>query len=209
MARDRAVCVLASGGADSAVLLARAARGGGDVYPLFIRCGLAWEEAELYWLRKFLTVMARPGLKPLTVLPLDLRRLYGSNHWSFSRRGAPDYRSRDEEVYLPGRNALLLSHAAVFCSLRGAGTILLGTLKGNPFPDASPAFFRRMETALSAALNFPLSIRAPFSRLSKRQVLALGRGFPLELTFSCLKPRGFKPCGRCNKCAERDKAFRT
>jgi 7-cyano-7-deazaguanine synthase len=61
---------------------------------------------------------------------------------------------------------------------------------------------------LSAALNFPLSIRAPFSRLSKKQVLALGRGLPWELTFSCLKPRGVRPCGRCNKCAERDKAFR-
>ncbi|MGQ0645818.1 MAG: 7-cyano-7-deazaguanine synthase [Elusimicrobiota bacterium] len=208
MERGRAVCVLASGGADSAVLLARAARGGGDVYPLFIRCGLAWEEAELHWLKKFLAATARPGLKPLTVLPLNLRRLYGSSHWSLSGRGAPGYRSRDEEVYLPGRNALLLSHSAVFCSLRDVRTILLGTLKGNPFPDASTAFFRHMAAALSAALNFPLSIRAPFSRLSKKQVLALGRGLPWELTFSCLKPRGVRPCGRCNKCAERDKAFR-
>jgi 7-cyano-7-deazaguanine synthase len=28
------------------------------------------------------------------------------------------------------------------------------------------------------------------------------------LTFSCLAPQGRRHCGRCNKCAERKRAFR-
>ena len=33
--------------------------------------------------------------------------------------------------------------------------------------------------------------------------MALGRGLPLELTFSCIAPVAGQHCGRCNKCAER------
>ncbi|MBI1322835.1 7-cyano-7-deazaguanine synthase, partial [bacterium] len=32
--------------------------------------------------------------------------------------------------------------------------------------------------------------------------------FPLEHTFSCLSPVDGGHCGRCNKCAERQKVFR-
>ncbi|MCD4728936.1 MAG: 7-cyano-7-deazaguanine synthase, partial [Pirellulales bacterium] len=32
---------------------------------------------------------------------------------------------------------------------------------------------------------------------------------PLELTFSCLSPVAGLHCGRCNKCAERQEAFRS
>jgi 7-cyano-7-deazaguanine synthase len=38
--------------------------------------------------------------------------------------------------------------------------------------------------------------------------MALGRDMPLELTFSCLAPVAGLHCGRCNKCAERQAAFR-
>jgi 7-cyano-7-deazaguanine synthase len=44
--------------------------------------------------------------------------------------------------------------------------------------------------------------------MNKQQVMALGRGLPLELTFSCISPVGHLHCGRCNKCAERQAAFR-
>ena len=43
--------------------------------------------------------------------------------------------------------------------------------------------------------------------MNKRQVMALGRELPLELTMSCIAPVGELHCGRCNKCAERKAAF--
>jgi 7-cyano-7-deazaguanine synthase len=47
----------------------------------------------------------------------------------------------------------------------------------------------------------------PLSALDKRQAMQLGRGAPLELTFSCLAPRDGMHCGACNKCGERHRAF--
>jgi 7-cyano-7-deazaguanine synthase len=37
--------------------------------------------------------------------------------------------------------------------------------------------------------------------------MRLGRGLPLEQTFSCIRPERDLHCGRCNKCAERRHAF--
>jgi 7-cyano-7-deazaguanine synthase len=191
---------------DSAVLLGEALREGRTVHPLYVRCGLAWEKAELHWLKRFLAATASPRLKPLTVLNAPVEALYGG-HWSLTGRNVPGYRSKDERVYLPGRNLLFLSQAAVFCARRGIPDVLLGTLGGNPFPDATPAFFRAAEKAAALALGARVNVLAPFRRLTKAQVLDRGRGLPLHLAFSCLSPRGMRPCGRCNKCAERDKAL--
>jgi 7-cyano-7-deazaguanine synthase len=38
--------------------------------------------------------------------------------------------------------------------------------------------------------------------------MELGRDCPLELTFSCIAPVDDLHCGVCNKCAERQTAFR-
>lgn len=201
------ICVLASGGIDSAVLLGEALKAGHTVHPVYIRCGLAWEKAELHWLGRYLRAVRSPRLKPLSVLNVDAADLYG-DHWSLGGGKVPGYRSRDAAVYLPGRNLLFLSKTAVFCARRGVKEIWMGLLKGNPFSDATPAFLRAMETAAALALGRRIAVRAPFRRLGKAQVVALGRGLPLRLAFSCLSPRGTRPCGACNKCAERDKALK-
>ena len=39
-------------------------------------------------------------------------------------------------------------------------------------------------------------------------VIALGDGLPLELTFSCIRPIDGLHCGVCSKCAERRDGFR-
>jgi 7-cyano-7-deazaguanine synthase len=52
-----------------------------------------------------------------------------------------------------------------------------------------------------------LEIIRPFAHLRKESVMELGRHLPLELTFSCLAPVDGLHCGRCNKCAERRRAF--
>ena len=199
--------VLASGGLDSAVLLVRLLRAGQRVWPVYVRCGFIWEAAELYWLRRFLRAIRSPRLLPLKVIEVPLRDMYGP-HWSVTGRGVPGARSADAAVYLPGRNVLLLSHAAVAGARRGITRFALGTLRGNPFGDASPAFFRAMGRALSLALGRPVAILAPLAGTRKAALVRAASGAPLHLAFSCLRPRGLRPCGRCNKCAERMRALR-
>jgi 7-cyano-7-deazaguanine synthase len=202
---DEKVAVLASGGLDSAVLVAHLAERA-QVQPIYVRFGLRWEEVEEAHLRIYLGALARPAVRPLVTLREPIDDLYGA-HWSVSGDGVPDASTPDEAVFLPGRNLLLLSKASVWCALNGFSAIALGVLKGNPFPDATPAFCRGAEVALGEALERPLRVLTPFGEMTKREVLALGRALPLERSFSCIAPDGGRHCGRCNKCAERRRAF--
>jgi 7-cyano-7-deazaguanine synthase len=85
----------------------------------------------------------------------------------------------------------------------------MAPLGSSPFADATDEFFKDLQAALSRAGEGPLHIVRPFARLDKRQVMELGRSYSLELTFSCIAPVDGLHCGRCNKCAERRRAFRS
>ena len=178
------------------------------VYLVFVREGLFWEQTELHHLRHFLRVSRIPH-EPLAILHFPVSDLYG-NHWSTTGRKVPGASTRDRAVYLPGRNLLLLSKAAVFCAQHRIGSIAIGSLGHNPFPDATPRFFPYIARAAGTALNFKCQIIAPLRALTKEQVIRRGvrMGLPLHLSFSCISPRRGQHCGRCNKCAERQRAFR-
>ena len=53
-----------------------------------------------------------------------------------------------------------------------------------------------------------MRILTPLRTFKKSDLLHQRSTAPLALTFSCLQPRGRFHCGRCNKCAERQRAFR-
>ena len=99
--------------------------------------------------------------------------------------------------------------AAVYMARTRSPRVLIGLLAGNPFPDSSRGFFDAMENALSAGLAFGISIDAPFSTMTKADVIRLGQtlGVPFELTLSCMQPVRGEHCGRCSKCRERRDAF--
>lgn len=176
------------------------------VHPVYVRFGLAWERAELAGLRRFLRTARIPGVRRLAVLSLPVKDTYG-RHWSVTGRNAPGARSNDRNMYLPGRNLLLLSRAAVLAALRRIPVIALGTLKANLFADASPRYRRAFGSVASLALGRHLAVIAPFGGRRKRDVLRMGRHLPLHLTFSCVSPVRGRQCGRCNKCAERIHGF--
>lgn len=207
MKRQKTTVVLASGGFDSAALLGWGLQQNYRVQPVYCRFGLRWEQAECHWLKKLLHAIQTPALLPLVVLETSTKALY-SNHWSLTGKNVPGYRSQDPSVYLPGRNALLLSLTAVYAARQRINEIWMGTLGSNPFPDATPLFFKTMGRALSLALGTPLQVKTPFQKWTKEKVLQLFQDFPLKLAFSCLNPKGVRHCGACNKCAERDRALK-
>lgn len=202
------VCVLCSGGLDSVVLLAWAAAGAGAL-PVYVRAGLAWEAQELGALGQVLEAPPLAGrTRDLALLDMDVRDLYPPGHWAL-RGEPPAYDTPDEAVFLPGRNVLLLAKSAVLASSRGVGTLAIGPLAGNPFPDATPEFFEAISRALSLGLAHRIEVVAPFAALHKADVIRLGAslGVPLELTLSCMNPRRGLHCGLCSKCRERRDAF--
>jgi 7-cyano-7-deazaguanine synthase len=198
--------VLASGGVESAALLRWSLDRYRRVTPLYIRTGTAWEGAELGRLRRLVTAFNAPSMARPVVLEVPVRDVYG-RHWSVTGRGVPDADSPDPAVYLPGRNLLLLSKAAVYAALSGIDTLLLGTLKDNPFPDATAAFVAAMTRAVQRGLDTPLRIETPFRDLHKTDVLRMSRDVPWGESFSCIRPVGRRHCGACNKCAERRRGF--
>lgn len=206
MNRD-GVVVLVSGGPDSLALVQRLRRRGLVIWPLYVRCGFRWEAAETFWLTRWLARLSHPSLKPLKTTDMSLRSI-AAGHWSFTGRGVPSRASADAAVYLPARNILLLTHAALYAVSRRVSRLAVGTLAGNPFGDATLNFFHAFAGCLRQALGRPFSIAAPLRRVTKTQVIAEVPASRLALTFSCLRPRGLRHCGRCNKCAERQRACR-
>jgi 7-cyano-7-deazaguanine synthase len=206
MTESDPVAVLASGGVDSAILVADQAAGRHVVHPVYVRFGLAWEPAEEAHLRRFLAALDGSPVRPLSVIEVPVADVYGT-HWSLSGVGVPDETTTDDSVYLPGRNLLLLAKTGIWCAQRGVHRIALGTLQGNPFADSSPQFFSGFAGLSSTALAYDLRVETPFRTFTKAEVLELGRRLPLEHTFSCIAPAGGRHCGRCNKCAERRKGF--
>jgi len=205
-------CVLFSGGLDSAVLLALERRDASPdlVHPIHVRAGLAWEDAERRAIDRLLAAPAfASGVAPLTTLTVDMRDVYPATHWAVTGQ-PPAYDTPDEDVYLDGRNIVLLSKTAVLAARLKSPRIALGSLSDNPFPDATPAFFDTMARALSLGLGHTLAIATPLVAFHKDRVVHLGLelGVPLALSMSCMNPQGDRHCGECSKCRERQDAFR-
>ena len=200
--------VLLSAGLDSAVLAAAEARSG-EVHPIYISTGLAWERGELAALDRLLaTAPFGHSVAPLARLSFSVEDLYPATHWAL-RGTPPAFDTPDEDVYLAGRNVALLSKAGIYCSQHGIGRIVLGPLGGNPFPDATPQFFETMARALTLGLAHTIVVETPLASRKKRDVIRLGveLGVPLELTLSCMNPQDGRHCGRCSKCRERRDGF--
>jgi 7-cyano-7-deazaguanine synthase len=208
--------VLFSAGLDSAVLVALEFQHG-SVSPLYVSVGLAWEAAERAMGARLLASGPYAGrVAPMADLQFTMADVYPPTHWAI--RGVPPaYDTPDEDVYLTGRNLVLLAKAGVWCAQHRIGRIALGPLAGNPFPDATPEFFTSIAETLSLGLAHTIEIATPFRALHKEDVVRLGKelGVPFELTLSCMNPqvapRGsagpFAHCGACSKCRERLDAF--
>jgi 7-cyano-7-deazaguanine synthase len=205
--------VLLSGGLDSAVLLAEEASRA-DVQPIYVTAGLAWEGPERSVAEAFVARWAVCGrVRPLVCLSVDMRDVYASTHWAVEGR-PPGYHTPDEDVYLPGRNIILLAKAGIYGAAAAIDRLVIGTLAHNPFPDATPEFRSTMAQMLTLGLAHPLRIDAPYAEMTKADVIRRGAalGVPFELSLSCMRPVAggdalARHCGECSKCRERHDAF--
>src|SRR5215217_1448863 len=115
--------VLFSAGLDSAVLLA-SALSSGAAHPIYVRTGLAWETQELEAAARLLAAPLYRSAAPMTTLTVDMRDVYPSNHWAV-RGQAPGFDTPDKDVYLDGRNIVLLAKASVFMARNRISRVLL------------------------------------------------------------------------------------
>jgi len=203
--------VLLSGGLDSAVLAAHLAQSA-PVLPVYVSVGLAWEDAEAAMVERLLASPPYRNAAPLSRVSFTMRDVYSPAHWAI-RGEPPAYDTPDEDVYLAGRNLVLLTKAGVVAAKAKAHRIALGPLAGNPFPDARPEFFDAMAKALTLGLAHAIEIDTPFLTWHKEDVIKRGTelNVPFEFTLSCMNPVVTtalpQHCGLCSKCRERRDAF--
>lgn len=204
---SKKIAVLISGGLDSLVLLDLALKKKAQVYPMYIRKGLFWEQAELKSVAHALNYFSeRKNLHDLKILfsPFDD---IDEEHWAYTGQNIPSAESPDEAVEIPLRNLQFLIKTSQFCLKEKIPEIYLGTLGSNPFNDAKDDFFEKFSELIFSLSRFKITILRPFSQMSKAELIRAAGYLPLHTSFSCLQPQGELHCGRCNKCAERKLAF--
>jgi 7-cyano-7-deazaguanine synthase len=207
----RAVVVL-SGGLDSTVCLALAARDGGELVALTFDYG----QRHRVEIDRARAVADRCGADWLCV-ELDASRWGGSALTDSSIAVPVDGVQADEipATYVPARNLIFLAVAMGVAEARDADAVYLGVnaLDYSGYPDCRPEFIDSFRRTAALALKRgvegrPVDIRTPLIDLTKAGIVRLGIevGAPVELTWSCYFG-GPEPCGVCDACRLRAKGF--
>jgi len=209
--RKRAV-VSVSGGMDSAVTAALAAREHRLAF-LHANYGQRTEAKELACFHALADHFAAEAR--LVVDFSDLRQIGGSSLTDASvpvREGEPV----DGVVptsYVPFRNAHLLAAATSWAEVLGARALYVGAVweDSSGYPDCRPEFYRAFEEAIRLGTRPDTEIRVetPVIRMSKAEIVRTGArlGVPFEKTWSCYQSLE-RACGRCESCLLRLKGFR-
>ena len=200
------VCVLFSGGVESAYLLHLQRQEGRDLHPVYVRSGYRWEDVELDHARRYLGAVDAPELRVLDAPAYDVL----PESWAFSGSTAEPPEADDEGGhYLHGRNVLVFTKAALYCSVEDVHDVAQGALASNDFPDGTAEFDDAIERALTLGLDHGIELHRPMTDLVKHEVVARAAdaGLPLERTFSCVDPVDGVHCGRCLKCHDRREGF--
>ena len=114
--------------------------------------------------------------------------------------------------YVPGRNLIMLSHAAAFAESKGLSDIYFAANAddGKRFPDCSPLFFETINTLMQVCPNTAkIQVNAPYINFSKSDVIrkSLILGVDLNDTISCYNPTNATSCGQCLSCQLREEAI--
>ncbi len=203
------VAVLTSGGIPSLSLLEDLAKKYKTVVPLYVVCGFIWEPAERFWLRRFHRQLKRRhnSIGELIDISLPIKTIYRRGYWATDGGEVPGPYAADSLMELPGRNLTLLTVGSVFCHINGIKELAIGTVATTPFADSTPAFYKHFEELTKMGMRKKVKILTPLGQSKRPNLIKKADDLPLEMTFSCINPRGHDHCGNCYKCGQRSRVF--
>ncbi len=114
--------------------------------------------------------------------------------------------------YVPFRNAHFLSIAVSWGEVLGAGKIFIGAVAedSSGYPDCRPEYYEAFNRVIRAGTKpeTKLEIVTPVIHLRKSEIVRRGQelGAPFQLTWSCYQAEDVA-CGVCDSCALRLRAF--
>lgn len=115
-----------------------------------------------------------------------------------------------QSTVVPFRNGIMISIACGVAESRGLRRLLIANHGGDHaiYPDCRPDFIDAMNCATMAGTYLNVSIDAPYTNISKGDIVKRGIALGIDYaeTYSCYKG-GEYHCGRCATCVERRQAF--
>ncbi len=209
--------VLLSGGLDSTVNLAKAARAGEVVRVLTFDYGQKSAPREIHSSEVISAryslpheVVKLPWLASITSTGLVERGADVPRTDMKSLENIEQSRARARSVWVPNRNAVFLSIGASFAEALAAEAVVAGFNREEAqlFPDNSADFveaanslFRRSTLSGVEVLSYSLD-------LTKQEIVRMGMqlGAPLEAIWFCYLGEE-APCGKCESCLRARRAF--
>lgn len=207
--------VLLSGGLDSSTALYLAkSQGFDEIYAITFQYGQKHDKE----LKSAIAVAKAARVKEHKVVSLLL------NQWQGCSLTDPDMDIENGDIerqdipstYVPARNMVFLSVAASWADALDITDIFIGVseVDYSGYVDCREEFIRAMEkainqgTVLGVEKKQYISIHAPFMHMTKAEEVKLGiwLGVDFGLTWTCYRG-GEKPCGICDSCLLRAKAF--
>jgi len=204
--------VLLSGGLDSCVCLAEAAR---DYEPaaLHLNYGQRTEAREL---RAFTGICDHYGVARRLVADVShLNQIGGTSLIDAAMEvetGLPENGDAVPSTYVPFRNANILAVGVSWAEVLGARAVFLGAVEedSSGYPDCSEKFIRAFAAAIDAGTKpeTRIELRTPLIHLDKAAIVRRGTELdaPLHLTWSCYVNED-AACGECESCRLRLRGF--
>jgi 7-cyano-7-deazaguanine synthase len=210
----RRAVVLLSGGMDSCVCAALAAR---DYHAaaLHISYGQRTEAREF---QSFLAICQRLNIPDKLVVRNEALRAIGGSALTDENIAVPTVGAAGHApghdipvTYVPFRNAHFLAVAVSWAEVLGAEKAFIGAVEqdSSGYPDCRPAYYEAFNRVVKAGTKEgTIEIVTPLIHLRKAEIVRLGLelGAPFDLTWSCYS-RQDRACGVCDSCVLRLRAF--
>jgi len=202
--------VLLSGGMDSCVCAALAARDWGAA-ALHISYGQRTEAREQ---RAFLAICERLGIVERLIVRNQVLRAVGGSALTDPNIAVPASGEIGHGIpvtYVPFRNAHFLAAAVSWAEVLMASKVYIGAVEqdSSGYPDCRPAYYKAFnEVVKSGTKDGRIQIVTPLIGLRKSEIVRLGLelGAPFDLTWSCYS-HADRACGVCDSCVLRLRAF--
>ncbi len=211
--RDVEAIVLVSGGMDSLVAAAIAAKKHKQLALLHMNYGQRTEARELKSFTEIADFYKVPVQRRLVVDTTFLKQIGGSSLTDMSI-DVTKYKGESKEIpssYVPFRNTHIIAIAVSWAEVIGAKKIYIGAVHedSSGYPDCRPSYYQAMNNLIREGTpKGDIEVITPIISLSKKEIVqkALELKAPIEFSYSCYE-RNDKACGICDSCALRLRGF--
>jgi len=204
--------VLVSGGMDSCVTAAIAARDADELAFLHISYGQRTEPRER---QAFNDIADHYNIEQRLDVSIEHLAKIGGSSLTDERIAVSEADLASKEIptsYVPFRNANMLSIAVSWAEVIDANAIYIGAVAedSSGYPDCRPEFYEAFQRVIDIGTKpeTRIEIRTPIIHLNKAEIVRKGieLNAPLDLTWSCYRSETLA-CGTCDSCALRLRGF--